>query len=284
MLKATLELSDINTTRATQRAYSLNDDREKALRQARHALQQAREAKEEGGFFRQVASEFQTVAVVASVVATAATAGAGAPTLVAALALTSAACSAGSYAMKRTGFDGTLCSIDLGGTKLDLKWSDAVMLAGLGAGVGSACASAAAKTAAEEAGKRAAHEAVRQGAKKSAEEAGQEACRAASEAAAKNVFAEVCQVVRGAALITQGGATTCQAAFTIQAGCAQARGLEHDADALEHKSLGDQKQVELEDQIDALRSAMELRTKAAKTAATMLEAKHAAMAAIFRRA
>jgi hypothetical protein len=272
MLKATLELSEINSTRASRRAYDLNDDRDRALRGAREALKAAREAKEEGGFFRKYADELSAVAVVASVTATVATAGAGAPTMVAALALTSAACSAGSYAMKKTGCDGTLCKLDIGGTELDIKWSDAVMLAGIAAGAGGAVAGASASTAASEGGQRA------------AQKAGEKAAEKAVEEGSTSVLAEVCVVVKTLAQLTNAGATAGQAYFTVKAGFADARSFEHEADSTEGKARSEQKQIELEDAIDEVRSAMELRTKAAKTASAMLEAKQAAMSAILRRA
>lgn len=261
---ALLDLGEVQSVNARQRANQLSFDRHLALTHARQALRDAQKARDEGGFFQKWGDELQAAAVVASVAASVATCGAGAPAAVVVLTLVAAGCSAGSYAMKKTGADGKLCTLEIGGKKLTINWSDAVALAGVAAGGGAAIASASSSGAA---------------ATKGATTAGQTAGSSASASSLQ----EACRVVHHAGVGAQVGTSGGRAYCTVRAGMANSEATQKDADATEANAQVATSDAETKDLIDELETSRQLRSKIVELVSAIVESKDASMNAIWAR-
>lgn len=239
------QMGDMQLASGRSRAEKLSTDRKASLEKAKESLRKAMEKEDEGGFFEELASKAKTIATVATVVAAAAAigTGVGAP---AGLALAAALCSAGSFAMKETGLDTKVTTLNIGGTKIDLNLSDCVALAGVGCGAAGAVASMSGSAAA--------------------------GAQTAAETATKLEVA--CQAVQVGAQGTAVVATGAQAGFTLKAGEAQADAVEHHADSREATGRAEKSQSEIEEQIDLLRGAMETRRKVREAVSQMMEQRH----------
>jgi len=233
------QIGDMQLNAGRSRAEQLSTNRKACLEKAREALEDARDKEEEGGFWSKLASKAKTVATVATVVAAAAAigTGAGAP---AGLALAAAACSAGSWAMKETGADARVATLSIGGTELDLNLSDCVALAGVALSAGGSAASVGAD----------------------------------STAKGATTLETACKVTEHAARGVNAGATGAGAYFVLRGGDARASAVESHADSREATNQAEKTQSEIENQIDLLRGAMDMRRKVREAVGKMMEERH----------
>ncbi len=236
------QIGDMQLLNGRSRAEQLSTGRTAALDKARKALKDAMKKKDEGGFWSKLASKAKTVATVATVVAAAAAigTGAGAP---AGLALMAVACSAGSFAMKETGVDTKVASLSIGDTTIDLNLSDCVALAGMACGGAGATSAVAADTTAKGA----------------------------------SGLQVACKVSEVSAQAVGVAATGAEAVFVFRAGDANARAVEHQADARQSSGQADEASSHIEEQVDVLRSAMDMRRKVRDTVSKMMEERHNTM-------
>ncbi|MCC6900356.1 MAG: hypothetical protein IT377_15365 [Polyangiaceae bacterium] len=236
------QVGDMQMLNGRSRAEQLSTGRKAALDKARKSLKEAMKKKSEGGFWSKLASKAKTVATVATVVAAAAAVGTGvgAP---AGLALAAVACSAGSLAMKETGLDTKVASVSFGGTTIDLNLSDCVALAGVAFGGAGATSTIAADA-------------------------------SAKGASGLQVACKVTEVsAQGVAVVATGS----QAVFVFRAGDANARAVEHQADARQSSGTADEASSKIEEQVEVLRSAMDVRKKVRDAVSKIMEERHETM-------
>jgi hypothetical protein len=229
-----MQISEGQVSQAKNRAQSLSTKRETALRNARHALQEAEKKKNDGGFFSSLVSTFKTIAKVAAIAASVAAIATGAGAGIGTVALIGICASTAGMTMQLTGLDVNLGKVSLFGVKIDVSLGEVLTLAGAAASAGADVAAAASK--------------------------GAEVSGVAQQATTMD---KVLTATKFVADGTQVASLGVAAYYTVRAGDAKADAVDLDADAKADQADADQAKSDFEDQVDAVRGAMDTRSRAA---------------------